>query len=251
VRTIVIGDVHGCFGELLALLVRCGRTPNDRVVLVGDLVAKGPDSAGVVRWARESNVDAVLGNHDAHVLRACHGEGDVRPKHAEVARTLSASDIAWLEARPLWLRLEDTGVGAPHVVVHGGFVPGVPIERQERVHLLNLRSIAADGRPSNRIEGTPWAARWTGPEHVVFGHDATRGLQRHPLATGLDTGCVYGHDLTALVLPSAELVSVRARRAYAAVKYTGRIKNGRPARTRTGRRASRRGGGVTASGPPG
>src|SRR4029077_5890353 len=179
----------------------------------GDWVARGPASGGVVRGARESNADAVLGNHDAHVLRACHGDGDVRPKHAEVARTLSASDIAWLEARPLWLRLEGTGAAVPHVVVHGGLVAGVPVERQARDHLLNLRSIAADGRPSNRIEGTPWAARWTGPEHVVFGHDATRGLQRPPPATGLDTGCVYGRELPALVLPSAELVSVRARRA--------------------------------------
>ena len=218
-RTIVIGDVHGCLDELLALLVRCGRTPDDRVVLVGDLVAKGPDSAGVVQWARESGADAVLGNHDDHVLRARRGGRDVRPKHAEVAQTMGAADIAWLGARPLWLPLGDAG-GTPHVVVHGGLVPGVPIARQEREHLLNLRSIAADGRPSKRIEGTPWAALWTGPEHVVFGHDAIRGLQRHPFATGLDTGCVYGRELTALVLPSANLVSVGARRAYAAVKVT-------------------------------
>jgi hypothetical protein len=218
VRTIVIGDVHGCLDELLALVARCGRTPDDRVVLVGDLVAKGPDSAGVVQWARESGVDAVLGNHDAHVLLARRGGRDARPKHGEVAATLGAPDVAWLQARPLWLRLADAGAPSPHVVVHGGLVPGVPIERQEREHLLNLRSIAADGRPSKRIEGTPWAALWPGPEHVVFGHDAIRGLQRHPFATGLDTGCVYGRELTALVLPSVELVSVRARRAYATVK---------------------------------
>ena len=47
-RTLIIGDVHGCLDELLALLGRAGRTPDDRVVLVGDLVAKGPSSAGVV-----------------------------------------------------------------------------------------------------------------------------------------------------------------------------------------------------------
>jgi predicted phosphodiesterase len=215
-RTLVVGDVHGCLDELLALLAAAGRTPADRVVLVGDLVAKGPDSAGVVRWARESNAEAVLGNHDAHVLRAARGEVRAGPMHRAVAESLSAADIAWLEARPLFLRLGAIG-DRPYLVVHGGVVPGIPIEEQTRAHLLNLRSINADGEPSKRIEGTPWASLWKGPEHVVFGHDAVRGLQQHPFATGLDSGCVYGRFLTALVLPAGELVSVPAFKAYLAI----------------------------------
>jgi diadenosine tetraphosphatase ApaH/serine/threonine PP2A family protein phosphatase len=211
-RTIVIGDVHGCLDELLALVARCDVVPGDRVILVGDLVAKGPDSAGVVRWARESGANAVLGNHDSHVLRTLSGPDTGKPKHRAVAASLSPADLAWLAERPLWLRVD----GAPgHIVVHGGLVPGVALEQQEREHLLNLRSITPEGEPSKRIEGMPWAAMWPGPEHVVFGHDAKRGLQRHPFATGLDTGCVYGRALTALVLPESKLVSVPARRAYA------------------------------------
>jgi len=216
VRTIVIGDVHGCLDELRALLVRCGRTPDDQVVLVGDLVAKGPDSVGVVQWARESGVSAVLGNHDAHVLRARRHPDKVRDHHAKIAEALSRRDLDWLEELPLLLRLpapEEAGLA--HVVVHGGLVPGVALDRQEREHLLNLRSIDEDGQPSKRVEGTPWGALWPGPQHVLYGHDAVRGLQRHPFATGLDTGCVYGRALTALVLPAGELVSVPARRAYA------------------------------------
>ncbi len=215
-RTLVVGDVHGCLDELLALLAAARRTPDDRVVLVGDLVAKGPNSAGVVRWARESNADAVLGNHDAHVLHAVRGDRRVSPMHRAVAESLSAADVAWLEARPLFLRLDGVG-DRPYLVVHGGVVPGTPIEQQTRAHLLNLRSITADGEPSKRIEGAPWASLWKGPEHVVFGHDAVRGLQQHPFATGLDSGCVYGRSLTALVLPAGELVSVPAFQAYLAI----------------------------------
>ncbi len=97
-------------------------------------------------------------------------------------------------------------------------VAGVPVEKQARENLLHMRSITADGRPSKRIEGAPWAALWTGPEHAVFGHDAIRALQKHPHATGLDTGCVYGRELTGLLLPAHQLVSVPARRAYAPMK---------------------------------
>jgi hypothetical protein len=217
-RTVIVGDVHGCLDELLALVERCGDPRSTRYVMVGDLVAKGPDSKGVVAWARASGVDAVLGNHDAAVLHARNPMAEPRPRphHVEVAATLGRDELAWLEARPLWLALEGDD-GPSHLVVHGGVVPGVPLEAQERKYLLNLRSITADGAPTKKIEGRPWASVWTGPPHVVFGHDAVRGLQRHRWATGLDTGCVYGGALTALVLPTRDLVSIPARRNYAPV----------------------------------
>jgi hypothetical protein len=215
-RTLVVGDVHGCLEELRALVALAGVTDDDGVVFVGDLVAKGPDSAGVIAWARERGAAAVLGNHDEHVLRARAGDAGAKRSHLEVANTLTNADVDWLTALPLWVRVDVPG--HPHVVVHGGLVPGVPIEKQTREHLLTMRSITADGRPSKRIEGAPWGALWKGPEHAVFGHDAIRGLQRHPLATGLDTGCVYGRELTGLLLPERRLIAVPARRAYAEMK---------------------------------
>jgi calcineurin-like phosphoesterase family protein len=209
-------------------------------VFVGDLVAKGPDSAGVIGWARERGAAAVLGNHDDHILNARAGGADAKKHHLAIAATLSKADGDWLAALPLWLRLPFDGtlegsqtprdeleraklalphaIERPHVVVHGGMVPGLAVEKQAREHLLALRSITADGKPSKRIEGAPWASLWTGPEHAVFGHDAIRGLQQHAMATGLDTGCVYGRELTGLWLPEHKLVSVAARRAYAPMK---------------------------------
>ena len=202
-RTLVIGDVHGCLDELRALVEQAGVTADDEVVFVGDLVSKGPDSAGVIAWARERGAAAVMGNHDEHVLKARAGDP-------------AAKGAAWVAARPLWLHLDVAG--KPHVVVHAGLVAGIPVAKQTREHLLTMRSIATDGRPSKRVEGVPWGALWAGPEHAVFGHDAVRGLQQHALATGLDTGCVYGRELTGLLLPEHRLIAVPARRAYAPMK---------------------------------
>lgn len=216
-RTVVVGDVHGCLDELRALLERVSFRPgDDLLVSVGDLVNKGPDSAGVVRLVRSLGGRAVMGNHDDLVVRCLvarrEKDDDEFPDGVRrIAKRLDDEDAAWLEALPLSLHLAEHHT----LVVHAGLVPNVPLSAQRREALLTMRSVRADGSASKRIEeGEPWASLWPGPEHVLFGHDAVRGLQRWPYATGLDTGCVYGGRLTALLLPERTLVSVPARRAY-------------------------------------
>lgn len=209
-RALFIGDVHGCNDELGALLKEARWTKDDRLVLVGDLVAKGPDSAGVVARAMELGALAVLGNHDAHLLDVRAGVSK-KAHHVAVAKTLSDAQWTWLDRLPLWLDFAELNV----LVVHGGLVPGLELTQQPRHLLLNMRNLDAEGNGTPRLEaGVPWASRWPGPRHVVFGHDAVRGLQQHPFATGLDTGCVYGRQLTGLWWPERRLVSVPARRAY-------------------------------------
>lgn len=218
-RTIVVGDVHGCAAELEALLDACSHRPNDRLVLVGDLVAKGPDSRGVVGRIRALGGQAVMGNHDHHVVAwwLARRSGrrptrDLKPPHRQVVDTLDDDALDWLAALPHRLRLPEHQV----IVVHAGLVPGVPLEQQRPEDLRNMRTLRPDGTPSSKLDdGVLWATRWPGPEHVLFGHDAVTGLQSHEHATGLDTGCVYGRRLTACVLPERELVSVPAARDYA------------------------------------
>jgi hypothetical protein len=136
-------------------------------------------------------------------------------------RALSEEDFATLKALPLWLDLPGHGVR----VVHAGVEPGVPIEAQEPTTLTAIRCVTRKGKPVFTRGGTPWGAVYTGPPHIVFGHNADSEPQVHPWATGIDTGCVYGGRLTAMVLeegqppppPSAReevLASVRARKAY-------------------------------------
>jgi len=215
-RTIFIGDVHGCLHELEDLLDACAYATGNRVVLAGDLVAKGPDSTGVLRLVQSLAARAVRGNHDHAVLRwhnavLANQLPDRQTHHFRVARQLSAADWKLLQELPLYLRVPEHEA----IVVHGGLVPGTPLELQEPDMLMNMRTLRPDGTGSRRPdEGELWATHWQGPELVVFGHHAMAGLQRHPHAIGLDTGCVYGGRLTAYVLPEERLYSVPARYVY-------------------------------------
>lgn len=230
-RGIFVGDVHGCIDELRDLLERLGPTADDRWWFVGDLVARGPDSRAVLALARAIGARAVLGNHEARLLlvRRARAQAErgprLGPAHERVLGELDDAAWAWLEALPHWLDVPDHGLR----LVHAGLVPGRSIEAQEPEHLLHLRTLHEDGSPSTRLGGRLWGELYTGPPHVVFGHNAITGLQLHGHATGLDTGCVYGGRLTALVLPLGvappdepaerreRLVSVPARRAYHAI----------------------------------
>jgi len=108
-RTILIGDIHGCLAELQELMVACAVDwKADRVISVGDLVAKGPDSHGVLQMVRETGMRAVLGNHDAKLLTiGPQPEGDgaaagpAPDHHTAVARTLDARDWPLLDGLPL------------------------------------------------------------------------------------------------------------------------------------------------------
>lgn len=216
-RVIAIGDVHGCIDELQSLLRECDYRPGDLVVFLGDLVCKGPDSVAVVQMAREIGAIAVRGNHDFEVVRWHQAmKSGVDPpvigsEHFRIASRLTKADMKWLYNLPWYITSPDLGV----LFVHAGFVSGIRLAKQNPRLMMNMRSILPDGTVTSKFfNNWPWARLWDGPQTVLFGHDADRGLQQYEHAIGLDTGCVYGGRLTACILPEKRLVSVSAKREY-------------------------------------
>ena len=216
-RVIAIGDVHGCIDELQDLLRECDYRPGDLVVFLGDLVSKGPDSIAVVQMAREIGAIGVRGNHDFEVVRwhqAIKSGVDppvVGSEHFHIANCLTKADMKWMYSLPWYITSPDLGA----LFVHAGFVSGIRLAKQNPRLMMNMRSILPDGTVTSKFfNNWPWARLWDGPQTVLFGHDADRGLQQYEHAIGLDTGCVYGGRLTACILPEKRLVSVNARREY-------------------------------------
>lgn len=224
-RTVIVGDVHGCRWELEALLDRIAFASGDRLVFVGDLVARGPDSLGVLDVVRRTGAIVVRGNHEQKLLdwrkartAWVRGEAAAKPPigrmHRDLARSLRPVDWTLLETSPLFFDLPEHGAR----VVHAGLVPGLAFEAQSPQTLMRIRTVRLEARAVRGKRGKTsnvlWGACYAGPPQVVFGHNAAPGLQLHAWATGLDTGCVYGGRLTAMVLAYGQKVprGIHARR---------------------------------------
>jgi hypothetical protein len=221
--TVIVGDVHGCTSELEELLEQIGFSEGrDRLVLVGDLITRGPDSQGTLALVRRLKARAVRGNHEEKLLASRHRPKALGAEHERLARALSDDEWRMLEAMPLWIDLPEHGVR----VVHAGVVPGAAPRRTPPEALLKIRTLDSRDRWSDEPDaGALWGSRYDGPPHVIFGHNASAEPQLHTWATGIDTGCVYGLRLTAVVLAEDEpmphgqsaravLRSVPARRRY-------------------------------------
>lgn len=205
-RRVFVGDIQGCREPLERLLeavrFEAGR---DRLLPVGDLVNKGPDSEGVLELLMQLDAEPVLGNHDLSWLRR--------------DRVPDARQREWLAAQPIVRTFDDV------IMIHAGLHPHWDEARLQRLsdadrsYAVTVRYCDAAGRqpehdwPPPGPPFRPWDDWYQGPKRVVFGHWARRGLVVRPQCVGLDTGCVYGGPLTAWIAEEDRTVQVAGRRS--------------------------------------
>lgn len=233
-RRIFVGDVQGCREELEQLLEALAFDPaGDGLHPVGDLVNRGPDSAGVLRLCRDLGAEGVLGNHDLHALRVAAGTRSPGRRDT-LGELMTAGDrdglLAWLAGLPFARAWKDV------LLVHAAVSPawadplatlsGIdPLVLDERTDFATrARYCGPDGERPERDWPLPdppfvpwyehWQARPGEGRTAVFGHWARMGLVRDERVLGLDTGCVWGGRLTAWIAEEDRLVSVPAARAY-------------------------------------
>lgn len=228
----IIGDVHGCYDELVTLIKELGYEYIDglyqhpagrKLVFVGDLVDRGPDTPGVLRLVM-NQVNAGLGycvpgNHDAKLLKWMNG------KNVTIAHGLQES-IDQLEKETPEFRAQvkqfiDGLIS--HYVFDGGKLVVAHAGLREEMHGRGsgaVREFCLYGETTGEIDefGLPvrynWAAEYKGKAMVVYGHTPVPEPQWLNRTIDIDTGCVFGGKLTALRYPEKELVSVPAAREY-------------------------------------
>ncbi len=236
----IIGDVHGCAGELEALLTKLGYdvawrgtradahvrvTPpaGRRAVFVGDLVDRGPRAPDVLRIVMsmvETGVGlAVPGNHDVKFQRWLDGK-DVTPTHgldrtiaqfSSQPKAFGGAVRSFLRTLPIYLWLDAGAIAVAHA--------GIKEEMLGRVS-GDVRRFCLYGETSGETDkfGLPiryhWAAEYTGHTTIVYGHTPVPDADWVRTTLCIDTGCCFGGKLTALRWPEREIVTVPAADIY-------------------------------------
>lgn len=232
----IVGDIHGCFDELTDLMGRLGYTvesqgaeytvssPDGRkLIFVGDLVDRGPETVKVLRLViglvRTGRAFCVPGNHDIKLVKALRGK-DVKRTHglAETMEQLGAeseefrADVAKFLDGLVSHYVFDDGI---LVVAHAGLKESMQGRGSGAV-----REFALFGETTGETDefGLPvrynWASDYRGKALVVYGHTPVPEPLFLNNTVNIDTGCVFGGQLTALRYPEKEIVAVAAHKTY-------------------------------------
>lgn len=239
-KLIIFGDIHGCADELINLLLETGFLPSEnafnyshpenyKAVFVGDLTDRGPKSplvlAIVQAMVKNGNALNVMGNHDDKLMRylkgrnvtVSHGldltisqmDSGVMPEH----RTDFKKGVLELfEKTPLYLILDEGRL----VVAHAGLKEAFHGRDGGDVKTFCLYGDVENGKKDE--SGFPirkdWATEYSGQATVVFGHTVVDNVLVKNKTFNIDTGCVFGGSLSALIWPSLEIVQVKSKVTY-------------------------------------
>ena len=218
-RIYAIGDIHGCLDDLVEVQSWIANDLATRphadpvTVYVGDFMDRGPDSRGVIENLMAEKTTAadtrfLLGNHDtmltdflddpyglatpvlhwldprlggAETLRSYGFDPEVEDIHAQVKHRFPSDHLDFLTSLDLW-----HGIGE-YVFVHAGIRPGVAMEKQERKDLIWIREPFLSSTDDHGFT-------------VIHGHTPVRQVENHGNRIAIDTGAVFGRELSCLVL---------------------------------------------------
>ena len=229
----IIGDIHGCYDELIMLLEKLGYIKNEsgiychsfgrQAAFLGDLCDRGTKNTEVLRLVMDmvnsGNAIAVPGNHDVKLLKYLRGRNVQKTHGLDI--TISQLDAAGEDFRKEVASFLD-GLVSHYVLDDGKLVISHAGIKQEYIGRgsMRVRDFCLYGETTGETDeyGLPvrldWAADYRGRATVVYGHIPQTEVQALNGTYCIDTGCVFGGKLTALRYPEKECVSVKALRQY-------------------------------------
>ena len=212
-RVIIYGDIHGCLDEFKALREKLKPTAHDREIIIGDILDKGPFCVETLRYAQEENIECLMGNHEyqyhrfhKHHLRELES-GKKNPMSfgetkMQIFEHLEKRDFDYIASMPFFIKIDAL------TLLHAGITNDIDLEdakKRKLERILYIRSIDSAGKQLSLSDATDkhqlWSEVYDGEQgFIVYGHNNFKEVRVDEYAIGIDTGCVYGNTLSAIVI---------------------------------------------------
>ncbi|QCI27787.1 metallophosphoesterase [Caminibacter pacificus] len=223
---VIYGDVHGCLEEWEELRKLIPK--NSFEISVGDILDKGPYPVEALRYAKKNKIFTIMGNHEYKHLRKYWGRKVILDEDQQrVYPQLKQEDFDFIESMPFFLKLNHL------TILHGGITNKIRLNNPPlniMTLLLFLREVDENDKflplNHNHPNASFWADRYDGHEgFIVYGHNPFKDVKKNKFAAGIDTACVYGNKLTALVIKNTlkpwdyEIIQVNAKKQYSPLHF--------------------------------
>ncbi len=213
-KLIIYGDIHGCYDELFSLRNKINPQEDDIEVCVGDIITKGKHSIKTLDFIIANNIKSVLGNHEDKIIRYLNHQKSNKKNPIQldndeqsIVDNLSQKHIEFLQNMPLFLRFGEI------TVVHGGLQNYMNLDdlsKKDYQKILRMRYLDQNGNyltlGQEDDNSVFWADIYDGNQgFIIYGHQWSQEIRKSKFALGIDTGCVYGNKLTALVFENVDI----------------------------------------------
>lgn len=207
-KLIIYGDIHGSYDEFIALRKKINPQKDDIEVCVGDIITRGKDSIQTLRYIQEHNIKSVLGNHEDKIIRYLEHEKSKNQNpiildedEQNIVKDLNSKDIDFLTNMPLFIKFNNI------TVLHGGLHNSYDLNnlsKKDKSKILRMRYLDSDHNfitfGKEKDDSIFWADVYDGSQgFIVYGHQWFKDVKINNHSLGIDTGCVYGNKLSAVV----------------------------------------------------
>jgi bis(5'-nucleosyl)-tetraphosphatase (symmetrical) len=236
---IIYGDTHGCLEEFKELRAKINPKANDKEILVGDILDRGPYSNELLKYVRENNIASILGNHEYKYLRYKNHQnitkstGKKNPivlneEQKYIYNNLTQEDFKYLESLQFFIKIDNL------TIIHAGITNNINLETASQKELektLWIRTLDQNQKVvslfDTDIQTQLWSEYYDGDQgFIVYGHQVFDEIKVDKYSIGIDTGCVYGKKLTAIIIKDTkkpfveyEIISIDAKKTYSQNSY--------------------------------
>lgn len=206
-RTFVIGDIHGCYDELIALTEKIGLRDDDVLISLGDIVDRGGKSKEVYEYfLNRPNSKVLIGNHERKHIN------DTMSYAQEIVKVQFGDDytvfVDWLRTLDYYYETDDA------IIVHAAFEHDKLLAEQ-KVEVLSGTTSGDRYLEKKYAPETYWNDYYQGEKPIIYGHHVVGDKPEIKNNTyGIDTACCHGGYLTAIELPGFIIHQVKAEKDY-------------------------------------